>query len=317
MTEVVESMLTRYRPAEWDEVIGQDASVKSFRDAIEKKRGRAFLLVGPSGCGKTTLARIGAAKLGATKLTIHEADAAAESGKDDMKALIEQMSFRPLGGDVKAFIVDECHGLSKSAWNALLKSLEEPAPWVYWFLCTTEPAKVPETVRTRCLKYELKPVPVAVLRELLEVIAEAEGLQGKDLRPIIELCARSAQGSARQAIANLATCAAASSRSEAAELLQTAEEDPQAIELARLLVQGTSWTQVQKLLNGLSDKSPETVRHVVRAYATKVVLGARSESDAANGLAILEQFAEPFNPFDGMTPLVLACGRLLMAGDDR
>jgi hypothetical protein len=107
------------------------------------------------------------------------------------------------------------------------------------------------------------------------------------------------------------TCAEAESRADAAEMLRSAEESTEAVELARLLVKGAPWRDIQPVLAALKPEvSPESVRHVVRAYVTKVVLGANSEGAAGRGIEILDAFAEPFNQHDGLSPLVLAVGRL-------
>jgi DNA polymerase III gamma/tau subunit len=207
---------------------------------------------------------------------------------------------------VNNLLVHNCQALSKAAFQSLLKITEDPPSWVYWMFCTTELGKVPKAIQTRCLKYTLSRVSDADLIDLLESTTEA-----KDVEPeVVALCAREAEGSPRQALSNLAVCLTARTRKEAYQLLQSAEESKEAVELARLLVQGCKWKQLQDLLNQLSEVSPESVRHVVRAYATKVALGAKTTDDASNAMAILEEFSKPFFASDGMTPLVLACGRL-------
>ena len=309
----MEPLHLKYRPVEFDEVVGQDAVVKSLQQAIEKGSSHTFLFTGLSGVGKTTLARIVASEVGCLAQDLLEVDAATNTGIDDMRAVTSGLLYRPLGaGSVKAIIVDECHMLSKSAWNSMLKVLEEPPDWVYWILCTTEPMKIPASIKTRCLAYDLKPVPSSKLRELLETIVEAEGLVNCEEK-VLQLCAKESGGSPRQALINLAICAGGTLGEEARELLHSAEKSSEAVELARLLVKGAGWSEVQTLLRNLKDVSPESIRHVVRGYVTKVVLGAKSEDSAGMGLEILDAFSEPFHPSDGITPVVLACGRILLS----
>jgi len=305
-----ESIITKYRPESFDEVIGQDAAVRSLENAIEKHLGTAFLFTGPSGVGKTTLARIAAKQLGCLLEDLTEVDGASKTGIDDMRDVVEGLMYRPLGeGSVKAIIIDECHALSKAAIQSLLKALEDPPSWVFWFLCTTEPTKIIAAIRTRCLAYELKEIRTDDLVDLLESTDEAKDVDHE----IATLCAREANGSARQALSNLAICLTTKSKKEAAELLRTAADVPEAFELAQVLVRGAKWSEVQDLLASLDKTNPESVRHVVRAYVTKVVLGAKSEDAAGRALEILDAFAEPFNSHDGMSPLVLACGKLLLS----
>lgn len=308
-----EALINKYRPRTFDDVVGQDPVVRALERAVEKRDVRAFLLTGPSGTGKTTLARIAAAALGCAPQDVEDVDAATHTGVDDMRAVAAQLVYRPMGGGTRAVVVDECHMLSRNAWNSLLKILEEPPDHVAWFLCTTEMGKVPATVVTRCLRCELKPVPSKDLEELLLTIAEREGMfDGPDGEKVVHLCARQADGSPRQAIANLAACAGARSLQEARELMRSAEESTEAVELARALVKGARWSEVQGLLAGLGGVSPESVRHVVRAYVTKVVLGAKTEASAGHGIEILDAFSEPFHAGDGLAPVIIACGRVLL-----
>jgi DNA polymerase III gamma/tau subunit len=309
---VSEALITKYRPTKFSEVIGQDIVVKSFEHVLKVDAAPAFLFSGPSGVGKTTLARLGAQALGCLpgSADLIEVDGATNTGIEAMRELMDGLIYRPLGdGAVKAVIVDEAQALSKQAITSLLKILEEPPSWVYWFLCTTEPTKIPKAIETRCLRYNLNPVHTSDLTDLLESTDEAKKVPGE----IIKLCAREAHGSPRQALANLGVCMMAKDRQEAAELLRSAADVPQAFELAQLLVRGTGWVPVCDLLDGLKDTSPESVRHVIRAYVTKVVLNAKSDKETMRALAILEQFASPFHPNDGLAPLVLACGKLLLA----
>lgn len=215
---------------------------------------------------------------------------------------------------VSGHYVHNCHGLSKSAATSLLKILEEPPEHVVWLLCTTDPGKLSVAIRTRCATYELKSVGLDDLTALLDRVVEAEGLGLAEA--VVDVCAKEASGSPRQALANLAVCSGAKTAAEARELLRSAESSEEAVALARLLVRGASWAEVQKTLNGLKEVSPESVRHVVRAYVSSVVLNAKSENAAGRGLEILDAFSQPYNSFDGITPLLLSCGKAVLGGED-
>lgn len=212
---------------------------------------------------------------------------------------------------VEGCLVHNCHALSKSAIQALLKATEEPPDWLYWFLCTTEPGRVIKTLQTRCFRCDLKPVKSKDLQRLLLDICKNEKI--KLSTDIVDLCVQGSDGSPRQAIANLAVCSVATSMEEAEELLQKEVEASEAIDLARLLVKRVSWRELQGCLQKLKDNNPESVRHIVRAYLTTVVLNAKNEDSAGACLEILDCFSQPFNSADGISPLVLACGKAVLS----
>ena len=310
-----DTLYLKYRPTSLKEVVGQPVVVSALRSVLSKGLGHAFLFIGPSGVGKTTLARIVAAKLGAIDRDIVEVDAATNTGIDDMRRVAETLLYRPLGGGAaKVLIIDECHALSKAAWQSMLKVLEEPPTWAYWCLCTTEGAKVPETIRTRCVQFQLKPLSRDDLRDLVDHVADSEdillGDQGAKVR---DLCALSALGSPRQALVNLALCATVSDRKQAATLLASAEHSSEAIDLARALVAGHGWAQITAILETMKDQNAESVRHVVRQYMTTVLLNTTSDKAVAKGLHILDAFSQPMSPHDGISPVVLAAGRALFS----
>lgn len=307
-----DALINKYRPQAFKEIIGQDRVVESLENAIKKKLGTAYLLTGPSGTGKTTLARIAAKLLGCSPADLIEEDAAKNTGIENMREIIEQLMYRPLGEQaVRVVIIDEAHMLSKNAVISLLKSLEDPPSWVYWFLCTTDPNKIPKAVQTRCLTYQLKDVRQADLLKLLKNTEEGSELE----EDVLEVCVEEAHGSPRQALSNLGVCLTAQDREEALDLMHSASEDPAAFDLAKALMQGADWGELRDIMAKLKEKevSAESVRHVIRAYMTTVVLSPKSNGKSQqNALAILEQFSTPFNSFDGMTPLVMACARLAL-----
>jgi DNA polymerase-3 subunit gamma/tau len=311
---VSEALITKYRPKSFDDVVGQDAVVRSLKNAVQQKSSKTFLFSGPSGTGKTTLARIAAQQLGCAPADLLEVDAAKCTGIDDMRAVTDGLLYKPLGeGAVKAVIVDEFHAASKAAAQSLLKILEEPPAWVYWFLCTTEPGRVLDSIRTRCARYDLKTVPYTILLDFLNTIADKEKVPVSELTDlVISLCAKEAVGSPRQALANFAVCLGVKKIEEARELLRSAVASEEAVNLARALVKGAGWQEVWRVIEGLQETNPESIRHVVRAYVCKVVLNAKSESSVGRGIEILDAFSGPFNPGDGIAPVLIACGKVLL-----
>jgi DNA polymerase-3 subunit gamma/tau len=218
----------KYRPKTFDDLIGQDALVRTLRNAFAMNRiAHAFMLTGVRGVGKTTTARILARALNCTgpdgnggptpdpcgvcenciailadrHPDVVEMDAASNTGVDDVREIIEATRFRPLSARTKVFIIDEVHMLSKAAFNALLKTLEEPPPHIKFMLATTEIRKVPITVLSRCQRFDLRRVAVDVLAAHFTRIAALETIA--IAQAAIEHIARAADGSVRDGLSLL------------------------------------------------------------------------------------------------------------------
>ncbi len=167
-----------YRPSKWSEVIGQDHITEPLKDSIANKRiAHAYLFSGSRGIGKTTLARIFAKDVGANEEDIYEIDAASNRGIDDIRSLREHVSVLPFSSAYKVYIIDEVHMLSKDAWNALLKTLEEPPAHVIFILATTELDKVPETIISRCQTFVFRKPSREVIRKQVQAISKKEGIE--------------------------------------------------------------------------------------------------------------------------------------------
>lgn len=230
---------------------------------------QAFLFEGPSGVGKTTLARIVAREHGCTEVI--EIDAATHTGVDATREVARRADYTALDGDGKAFIIDECHRLSKQAWESLLKDIEEPPRGVLWMFCTTEGARVPKTIRTRCMAFTLRLVAWRALIRLCARVAEAEGMEVAE--DVLAVAAAEAGGSPRQALVNLATIAGCADPDTAREALSRAPVGVEAFDLAKLICGGSySFANACEVLSGLQEVPPESVRQVVRAYATTAIL---------------------------------------------
>lgn len=183
-----EVLALKYRPSNFEEVVGQNQTTKQLQAALEKNNlGHALLFCGTRGTGKTTTARIVARELNRDfpdvyenwdnrqHLVLLEIDGASNTGVDNVRELIESIRYATQGHRV--VIIDEAHMLSKNAFNALLKTLEEPPPKVTFILCTTEPHKLIETVRSRCQTYEFHEVDRKTLEAYYEHIMELEGVK--------------------------------------------------------------------------------------------------------------------------------------------
>lgn len=214
----------KWRPATWDQVVGQEPIVHTLRNAVTlQKQAHAYLFSGPRGTGKTSTARILAKALNCTKpqreqrpcdqcenckainearfMDLIEIDAASNTSVDDVRDLREKVNFSPTQGSFKVYIIDEVHMLSTAAFNALLKTLEEPPSHAIFILATTEIHKIPATVLSRCQRYEFRQIPLNYIIALLQQIADKEELQYEP--DALSLIARQATGSLRDAISLL------------------------------------------------------------------------------------------------------------------
>lgn len=197
-----QSLYRAYRPQAFKDVIGQDEVVKPLMAQIESgKVGHAYLFAGSRGLGKTSIARIFARELGTHDRDVYELDAASNNGVDEMRSLSDSIYTLPFASKYKVYILDEAHMLSKSAWNALLKTLEEPPAHVVIILATTELDKVIETVRSRCQVFKFKKPTRAGLAKLILDVGKKEGVT---IEPsAAELIAMLGDGSYRDALSVL------------------------------------------------------------------------------------------------------------------
>ncbi len=193
-----EALYRKYRPHQFSDVVGQDHVVKVLE--AESKSGEishAYLFAGTRGTGKTSVARIFADAIGTSKNDIYEIDAASNTSVEDIRALNESVFTLPFESKYKVYILDEVHMLSKSASNALLKTLEEPPSHVVFILATTETHKIPETVLSRCEVYTFKKPNQEVLKKVVVSVAKKEGYTIDDASA--ELVALLGDGSFRDA----------------------------------------------------------------------------------------------------------------------
>ncbi len=170
------ALYRKYRPSTFSEVMGQDHVIEVLKGAIKQDTTtHAYLFAGPRGTGKTSIARIMARELGASANDIYEIDAASNRGVDEIRELREAVRTLPFESPVKVYIIDEVHMLTTPAFNALLKTLEEPPKHVVFILATTDLHKLPETIISRCQTFTFKRLNITDLAKIAKSIAKSEG----------------------------------------------------------------------------------------------------------------------------------------------
>ena len=218
------SLYRRHRPGSFDQVVGQQHVVRTLRNAVEQgKVHHAYLFVGSRGTGKTSMAKILARSLNCERggptvtpcgecescltiaagssIDVIEMDAASNRSVDDVRDLRERVAYAPTGGHWKVYILDEAHMLTKEAWNAFLKTLEEPPPNTVFVLATTESHKVMATIADRCQRFDFQRPSLEQISEVLQRVSAAEGISAEDAA--VAMIARSASGSFRDALGTL------------------------------------------------------------------------------------------------------------------
>lgn len=220
------ALYRKYRPNDFDDVRGRDAIVRTLRNQIISERiGHSYLFCGTRGTGKTTIARIFARAVNCenqrdgnpcgecptcraiaaeANLNVTELDAASNNSVDDIRNIVEQVEYSPTQGRFRVFIIDEVHMLSNAAFNALLKTLEEPPSYVIFILATTEPNKLPVTILSRCQRYDFGRLSSEIIEGRLREVAEMEDLQVEE--KAFRYIASAADGSMRDGLSLLDQC---------------------------------------------------------------------------------------------------------------
>lgn len=310
MVDASKALINKYRPGSWEELLGNFEVFGALERATKSgARPHGYLLMGPSGIGKTTTARILAKHFDAD---VDEIDAATNSGVEAMRALVEQSGHMSLKGDgTRMLIIDECHALTKNAWQAILKLLEEPPPYLYIALCTTEASKVPETVKTRCYEVVLRPVARRDMEDLLEYVCKEEGWEPNN--DVLRLVVQAATGQPRKGLSLLQVVHDAEDVAEARRIIALNEDSDSMIELLRYLTSGKrAWEQVQPLLQRMRDEDfGEEVIIGAGRYLQTVLLDTKDSKKAEAVWLLMEALLFPAATYDRRVAFTTAIGRML------
>ena len=298
------SLADKYRPTTFSEVKGND-NLKSIiaRTLQKENKPQTYILQGTRGCGKTTLARIMAEQLGATGRGLKELNISDMRGIDTARNIIENVYYMPMEGECKVIILNEVHKATNEFQNAMLEKLEEPPPDVYFILCTTDPQKLLETVKSRCAlrKYFVKPLRRREMKELVVSVLEGEEVEWKPVS--VSKLIKVVEGNPREALIlldSLIELRGGRLTKALDELVTTVSELP--IDLIRAINNSQPWKPIAVILKDLEEADAEDIRWKMLKYMRKVLL----DNPSAEKAFILECFECSFAE-SGAAGLILAC----------
>jgi len=320
----------KYRSQDFDEVVGQDHVAKTLKRAIESGRiAHAFLFTGTRGTGKTSMARILAKALNCEKsdgpttkpcgqcescraiargddIDVIEIDAASNTGVDNVRGIIENAAYRPARSRFKVYIIDEVHMLSKAAFNALLKTLEEPPEHVKFILATTEAEKVLQTILSRCQRYDFRNIPTREIAGHLKAVCKKEGIDAED--DALLLVAKAGAGSMRDSLSLLDRLLSVGEKKLTVEMIEQLLGLPKAqlmFDLAQAIgqgdVKGVLAQSSEMMVRGLSaDAMVASLVDHLRNLLILRTCGPDSDLVEVPGIAV-KDLAEQANRFDAVS----------------
>lgn len=296
------SLYLKYRPDDFSQMKGNAETLTALDTMLSNPKTcpHVFMFYGPTGTGKTTLGRIIGTRLGCVGRDFKEINSSNFNGVDDIREIIKSSQFAPIEGSVIVWLLDEVQKITGAAFNALLKILEDTPKHVYFVLCSTEPQKIPDTIKGRCQQFQLKILTDSQMFSLLRKIVKEEEQTLE--QEIYDQIIQDSLGHPRNALQILEQVLSVPSENRLEIARQTSIQYSQGIELCRALINRLPWKTVSVILVGLKDQEAEAIRRMVLGYMQAILL--KGENDFA--AFILEEFLSPFYD-SGFSGLTYAC----------
>lgn len=300
------SLSVKYRPSNFENVIGQDITVNILKQQLaDDSMVGSYLFCGPSGCGKTTIARIFANEMNGFEGHPIELDAASNNSVDNVRMIISNAKQRSLDSKYKVFIIDECHAISSAGWQAFLKLIEEPIPYTKFIFCTTNPEKIPNTIITRVQQFNFTKVSNDLIKERLKYIIDQEDNSINVTEDALDYIVSLANNGVRQAITNLEKCIAYNKNitvDSAADALGAGNYINMSIFVKAVLSYDTD-TSVT-LINNLYQKGVDPKQFIYDCLIFALDLNKFSISTLTNNLPNIDAISELFNFKDNFLWLI-------------
>ena len=308
----MEELYKKHRPSDFDEIVGQETTLKTLRSAVDYDEIPHFIMfTGPTGCGKTTLARIIRRKLKCGRQDFIEA---APRKIEEVRVIRSRISQAPMRSKCRVYLIDECHKLTSDAQDEFLKMLEDTPSHVYFIFTTTDPQKLKKTVRNRATELVVKPLSDDAIFELLDCVCKKEDEEIPN--EVTEKIIANSDGSARKALVFLNSVIRLKSKKDQLNAIIPATTESQAFEIVRVLLyqkSKTTWKTMSKILIATAGEDAEQIRWLVLACCKTELL--KASHFAGRAYVIIDVFRDNF--YDSkMAGLVAACYEVIEGAKD-
>lgn len=292
----------KYRPKNLKQMFGNETTLKTIKK-MEDNFPHSILLTGPKGTGKTTLGRIIRKMLDCGDFDFTELDTVSFGGIDVFRDIRKQLPYAPKSGESKVYLLDEAHEMTSKAQGSLLKALEEAPEHVYFILCTTNPEKLLDTVKSRCTTFSMETLSDDDMFKLISKVCKKE--KKKLPEEVIYEIVDSSEGHPRNALTLLEKVIVLSDKKDMLKIASQRLLDGTTKDLCQKLLKGTNWKEISKILESIKDEPSETIRKSILNYMKSVLINSKKGNN--NAWLIMSWFYEK-NTFDsGFAGIVFCC----------